>query len=64
MERCHVAQSWAATWHHGIGWLVKILCSPRESNPGPPTNVKALTNSAFANALHNVSYYTYMFKIM
>jgi hypothetical protein len=39
MIGCHVAQSWAATWHPGIGLfglLIKILYSPPDSNRGPP----------------------------
>ena len=38
MAWCHVAQSWAATWHPfiGFGLLIKILCSRPDSNRGPP----------------------------
>ena len=41
---CHVAQSWAATWHHCIGCLFKILWSPPDSNPGPPPTVQRFGN--------------------
>jgi hypothetical protein len=37
---CHVAQSWAATWHRYIGCLIKIYWSPWGSNPGPPHHIK------------------------
>jgi hypothetical protein len=40
MIGCHVAQSWAATWHPGIGlyfgWLIKMLCGRPDSNRRPP----------------------------
>jgi hypothetical protein len=46
MIGCHVAQSWAATWHPGIGSLVvcKIIGSPRGSTPRPPPLCKDFTN--------------------
>jgi hypothetical protein len=41
MGRCHVAQSWAATWHPVISWsgmLKKLFWGPWDLNPWPPPN--------------------------
>jgi hypothetical protein len=66
MVWCHVAQSWAATWHPFIGYglFIKILWSPWGSNPGPPHHCQSLWQSPPNQRPHIVSCYVYGFKFI
>jgi hypothetical protein len=40
MIGCHMAQSWAATWYPGIGWLFCLLKNLESVGFNPQTSSK------------------------